>query len=424
MTGLRRSSSSRPRGSLVRAVAAGALLVSGCGVLPGAPGSSREPVTVMTWAPGTTAGTTSADRAGITALARTYAAWINEQGGVDGHELRVLTCDEGDTAAGASTCARRAVDEEAVAVVGSYSRFGSAFMAPLEAAGIPYIGGYGASAEEFTSYLSYPVNGGQPALVAGNGEQLAGGCERVALVRPDTLVGDGLPALVDVSLKAAGRPAAHDIAAPEQATSYETQAAEALRAAGGGCVTAVLGRGTETFFDSLRRLEPEGGAVRVSSVLGSVGQPLIDRTGGRNSPFEGAYVTGWYPEPGDARWNVMRRVIRSYAFDDNRIDPEDTGVQTTWIAYTVLRTVIEAMDRPEITAGGVRISLNRGTRVDTGGLTPVLRWKYTDMVGSAAYSRIANGQVTFQVVRDGRLVTDRDGFTDVSETLVDARLRG
>ncbi|WP_069171275.1 ABC transporter substrate-binding protein [Streptomyces griseus] len=420
MTGRRRLTSPRPYRLLTRAAAVGALL-SGCGVLPGAAEGSREPVTVMTWAPDTT-GADSVNMAGMAAMARTYAAWINGQGGIDGHELRVLTCNEGDTPVGASRCARRAVDENVAAVVGSYSRHGRAFLAPLEAAGIPYIGGYGASADELTSYLSYPVNGGQPALVAGNGEQLASRCHRVSLVRPDSLVGDSMPGLLDTSLGRAGLPASYDIRAPEEATSYDSQAAEALARAAGGCVTAVLGQGTETFFDSFRRLEPEGSEVRISSVLGSIGQPLVNRTGGRNGPFEGAYVTGWYPDSGDARWDGMREVISRFAFGDNRIDPEDTGVQTTWIAYTVLKAVIEAMDRPEITAGGISVSLNRGTEVDTGGLTPVLRWRFQDMVGTAAYSRIVNGRVTFQVVREGRLVAEKQGFVDVTETLVDARL--
>ncbi|WP_031093118.1 ABC transporter substrate-binding protein, partial [Streptomyces sp. NRRL S-15] len=169
MTGWRRLISPRPYKSLTT-VAAGALLISGCGVLPGASGGSREPVTVMTWAPDTS-GADTVNMAGMPAMARTYARWINEKGGIGGHELRVLTCNEQDTATGASKCARRAADEDVAAVVGSYSRHGRAFLAPLESAGIPYIGGYGASADEFTSYLSYPVNGGQPALVAGNGEQ-------------------------------------------------------------------------------------------------------------------------------------------------------------------------------------------------------------------------------------------------------------
>ncbi|MFB4422713.1 ABC transporter substrate-binding protein [Streptomyces sp. QL37] len=422
MTGWRRLISPRPY-RLLTSVAAGALLISGCGVLPGASGGSREPVTVMTWAPDTT-GADTVNMAGMPAMARTYARWINEKGGIDGHELRVLTCNEQDTATGASKCARRAADEDVAAVVGSYSRYGRAFLAPLEAAGIPYIGGYGASADEFTSYLSYPVNGGQPALVAGNGEQLAASCERVSLVRPDTLVGDTMPGLLDTSLSRSDRPASYDISAAEEATSYASEAAKALEQAREGCVTAVLGKGTETFFDSFRRLEPEDSEVRISSVLGSVGQGLINRSGGADSPFEGALVTGWYPASGDSRWNEMRDVITEYAFGDNRIDPEDTGVQTTWIAYTALKAVVEAMDRPDITAGGISVSLNRGTEVDTGGLTPVLRWRFQDMVGTAAYGRIVNGRVTFQVVRDGRLTAAKKDFVDVTETLVNARSGG
>ncbi|MFJ4177294.1 flagellar motor protein MotA, partial [Streptomyces sp. NPDC089733] len=147
---------------------------------------------------------------------------------------------------------------------------------------------------------------------------------------------------------------------------------------------------------------------------------LIDSTGGRNSPFEGAYITGWYPDAGDARWDTMRNVIREHAFGDNRIDPDDTGVQTTWIAYTVLKEIVKAVDSPRITAWKLTSALNGGTPADTGGLTPVLHWSFKDVLGSSAYPRIVNTRVTFQVVRDGRLVADRKGFMDVSKTLSDA----
>ncbi|MFD9427660.1 MULTISPECIES: ABC transporter substrate-binding protein [unclassified Streptomyces] len=420
MTGRRRPTSPRPYRFLTCTAAAGAVLISGCGVLPGASGGSRGPVTVMTWAPDRSEDADAVNMSGMPAMAKTYARWVNERGGMGGHELRVIVCNEGDTSVGAEKCARDAVRRKVTAVVGSYSRHGRSFMAPLEAAGIPYIGGYGASDEEFTSYVSYPVNGGQSALLAGNGKQLAAGCDQVSLVRPDSIAGDGMPSLLNTSLLAADRPEAVDILAPETATSYADQATKALEQAGDGCVTAVLGERTETFFDSFRRLEPEGGGVRISSVLGSVGQPLIDRTGGRNSPFEGAYVTGWYPDSGDARWDGMREVIRKHAFGDNRVDPEDTGVQTTWIAYTALKAVVESLGDSTVTSGRVTAALNHGVRVDTGGLTPVLRWRYKDMVGSSAYPRIVNGKVTFQVVREGRLVADRKGFVDVTETLSDA----
>ncbi|MFF9068035.1 ABC transporter substrate-binding protein [Streptomyces sp. NPDC014891] len=417
----------------VTTATAGASLLTGCGVLPGTTGGSREPITVMTWAPDQTRAT---NMPGMPAMAQTFARWVNSQGGIDGHELRVLTCNEHNTTTGAAACARRAVREGAVAVVGSYSQNGRAFMAPLEAAGIPYIGGYGISEDEFTSPLSYPVNGGQASLIAGHGMQLAAACRTVSLVRPDTLAGDKLPELLNSGLRKASHRGAVDIPAVEDAAEYTESASRAREKAGdeNGCVTAVLGERTQTFFDSFRRLpeQEDGGdggsggdgertdGVRISSVLGSVGQPVIDRTGGAHSPFEGAFVTGWYPEASDRSWAPMRKVVQEHAFADNRVDPTDAGVQTTWIAYTVLKEVVESLDGDEVTATRIAYALDRGARIDTGGLTPALRWKYEDLLGAPGFPRIINREVTFQVVREGRLVAQRPGFVDVGDTVLSA----
>ena len=170
MTGRRRIRSTVLPRSLVRPARAGALaacaaLVAGCGVVPGVTGGSGDDtITVMTWAPENTGAT---NKPGMPAFAEAYGRWVNAHGGLGGRPLRVLTCDEHDDAVAAARCARRAVAENAVAVVGSYSQHGDAFLPTLEAAGIPYIGGYGLTHDEFTSPLSYPVNGGQPALLAG-----------------------------------------------------------------------------------------------------------------------------------------------------------------------------------------------------------------------------------------------------------------
>lgn len=419
MTGRRRSSFPRPlrtATALAACTAAVGASLAGCGVLPGGSAGPREPITVMTFAPEETRAT---NMPGMPAMAQAYAKYVNEKGGIDGHELRVLTCNEHNTTAGAAACARRAVAEGAVAVVGSYSQNGRAFMAPLEAAGVPYIGGYGVSEEEFTSYLSYPVNGGQAALLAGNGRQLAGSCRQVSLVRPDTIAGDNLPVLLNTGLSEGdGRPST-DVKAAEDATEYLEEAERARDEAGGrsGCVTAVLGERTANFFDSFRRLPADDRGVRISSVLSSVDQPLIDRTGGAGGPFEGAYMTGWYPDAGDARWGVMRQVIKDHAFGDDRIDPADAGVQTTWIAYTVLKKVIEALDRDGVTPSAVSHALDTGVSVDTGGLTPELRWRFEDMLGVPGFPRIVNPNVTFQVVRNGRLVAERPGFVNVARTM-------
>ena len=40
-------------------------------------------------------------------------------------------------------------------------------------------------------------------------------------------------------------------------------------------------------------------------------------SGGASGPYEGSYITGWYPVETDARWDPMKKVISEQAFDDN-----------------------------------------------------------------------------------------------------------
>ncbi|EST27572.1 ABC transporter substrate-binding protein [Streptomyces roseochromogenus] len=435
MTGRRRTlrtflhSTSRPGRATAMtagAVALCASLTAGCGVIPGATGGSGDdPVKVMTWAP---QDTNSTNKPGMPAMALAYAKWINAHGGINGHKLQVLTCNDHNDAVDAAKCARRAADENVVAVVGSYSQFGDSYLAPLEGAGIPYIGGYGVTNSEFTGQMSYPVNGGQPALLAGLGKALGAACGTVSLVRPDSIAGDELPVLLDSGLKAGGHANADDHLAAEDATEYSDQSDHALADATRsgpkkGCVVPALGDRTDTFMDSFRRARENYPAVRLGTVLGSVDQTVINATGGASGPYEGAYITGWYPPASDARWDTMKKVINEEAFGDNRIDPADAGVQTTWIAYTVLKAVLEKIGDGDVSADSVRHTLDGGLRVSTGGLTPTLQWPYEGKLAAVGFPRMVNADVTLQVVQDGQLVAartgigGRSGISDMTDTL-------
>ncbi|MER6025109.1 ABC transporter substrate-binding protein [Streptomyces sp. NPDC001851] len=441
MTGRRRTVSpflhSTLRPGRATALSAGAValcasLTAGCGVVPGVTGGAGgDPVKVMTWAPQDTDAT---NKPGMPAMALAYARWINAHGGINGHKLQVLTCNDHNDSVGAAKCARRAAQENVVAVVGSYSQFGDSYLAPLEGAGIPYIGGYGVTNDEFTGQMSYPVNGGQPALLAGLGRALADTCGNVALVRPDSIAGDELPALLDSGLKEGKHANAGDHLAAEDATEYGDQADQALRYAtkGGvreGCVVPALGDRTDTFMDSFRRARENYPGVRLGTVLGSVDQTVINATGGATGPYEGAYIAGWYPPASDARWDPMKKVINEEAFGDNRIDPADAGVQTTWIAYTVLKAVLERIGDGEVSSDSVRRTLNDGLRVSTGGLTPTLAWPYEGKLAPVGFPRLVNADVTLQVVQDGSLVAarrgigGRAGITDMTKTLENADVR-
>ncbi|MEV4446330.1 ABC transporter substrate-binding protein [Streptomyces mirabilis] len=421
--GSRVSTKVKARALFAGAVVACASIAVGCGVVPGITGGSGDdPITVMTWAPQDTPAT---NKPGMPAMAEAYARWVNANGGINGRKLKVLTCNDHNDTVYAAKCARRAADENVVAVVGSYSQHGRSFLAPLEAAGIPYIGGYGVTDDEFSSPLSYPVNGGEPALLAGLGEQLGKACGPVALVRPDTVAGDQLPVLLNAGLKAEGHAPGTDQRAAEDATEYSKQTELALGRASSdplkqGCVVSALGDRTETFMDSFRRDRQDYPKVGTGTVLGSLDQSLIDSTGGQSSPYEGAHVTGWYPVASDKRWDPMREVIKEQAFGDNRIDPADAGVQTTWIAYNVLKSVVESLGDGQVTSLAIWHALDNGLKVTTGRLTPTLSWRSEDLIAAVDFPRLVNAHVTFQVVRKGQLASERNGFIDVSKTLENA----
>lgn len=391
-----------------------ALGAAGCG--GPADAATSADITVMTWSPSDSG---AADRPGMTALAQAIGRQVNATGGIAGHKLHVLTCNEHNTEAGADACVQQAVDAHVVAVVGSYSQWGDDILPVLENKGIPYIGGYGLSTSEFKSPNSYPVNGGTPALLAGSGRQLlTEGCHSVTVVRPDTRAGDVMFAYLARALAPAGiRPA--DIAAPEQSTDYSEVARRAVgEDAPGHCVTSALGADpTQTFLDAYRR-EPHV-HTRLSSVIGSFQQSVVDATGGSSGPLGGAYATSWYPDESSRVWDGLRATARDYAPGDNSIDPSDPGVQTTWVAYRVLLEAVKRLG-PQIDAHRLSDALDTDAPISTGGATPPLSWRLTDMLASVDTPRLVNTSVTLQSVQNGQFVQDRKGFVDVRWVLTRA----
>ncbi|WP_051709737.1 ABC transporter substrate-binding protein [Streptomyces sp. NRRL S-350] len=412
----------RCRRPIAAAATAAALLptlfsASACGGPADAAGGTD--LTVMTWAP---SGTGTADRPGMTALASAIGQDVNLKGGLDGRRLRVITCNEHNSADGARACAQQAVDAKAAAVIGSYSQWGEDFMPVLERAGIPLIGGYGLSQPEFSSPLSYPVDGGMPALIAGNGRQLVeAGCRTVSLIRPDTPAGDNLLGYLGNALRPAGIKL-QDVKAPEGSSDYTPVARKALgKDEPGNCVTSALGaEPTGNLLDSYRRLTPKN--TRIASVIGSVQQSVVDSTGGDSGPLGGAYVTSWYPPESAKVWDGLRAVVRADTTGGRTIDVSDPGVQTTWVAYEVFRTVAQKLAEAgkPVTPTSIAGLLDSGEGIDTG-ITPPLNWGATNMLPSTESPRLVNTWVTDQVVRSGRMTLQQPGFVDVRWVLTGGR---
>ncbi|MFG2129086.1 ABC transporter substrate-binding protein [Streptomyces sp. NPDC048751] len=389
----------------------GALLAAGCG--GEASGSSTEtsslkgtPVKVMVWNPEDTQGSA---QPGVRLTAQAYEKWINANGGIKGAPLKVLTCNEKNDPDEAEKCAQQAVAEKVVAVVGSYSLAGDRYMPILQKAGIPYIGGTGVSAAEFSNPLSFPVNGGTPAVFAAHGRQLVqDGCKRISGVRYDLAAAAIVSQFLTLGATSAGGAPVKDIKVPLTATDLAPQVAAATK--GSDCVSVILGTASGLFVKSYVQ---SGVKTKLGSVVGNLTPQLAASTGGSGSPLEGATITGYYPPVSDQAWKDFVEA----ASGNKDIDTSNGANETTWVAFKVFTEAAKKL--PTISAKTLVRELDTTPGISTGGLTPALTWKASTALPIKGLNRIHNTTATELTIRDGKIDWAKPGstFVDVRKVL-------
>ena len=93
--------------------------------------------------------------------AQAAAAAINKAGGINGHKIDMLTCNNQDNANQSLKCARMAVSEHVVAVVGQADLYSNESLPLLQAAGIPSVGLFTVdNPQDQTSPMSFMLNAG------------------------------------------------------------------------------------------------------------------------------------------------------------------------------------------------------------------------------------------------------------------------
>ncbi|MGW4985221.1 ABC transporter substrate-binding protein [Streptomyces mirabilis] len=388
----------------------GALLAAGCG--GEASGSSTEttslkgtPVKVMVWNPEDTQGSA---QPGVRLTAQAYEKWINANGGIKGGPLKVITCNEKNDPDEAEKCAQQAVAEKVVAVVGSYSLAGDRYMPILQKAGIPYIGGTGVSAAEFSNPLSFPVNGGTPAVFAAHGQQLVEeGCKKISGVRYDLAAAAIVSQFLTLGVTSAGGTPPKDLKVPVTATDLAPQVAAATK--GSDCVSVILGTHSDLFVKSYVQ---SGAKTKLGSVVGNLTPELAETTGGSGSPLEGAAITGYYPPTADAVWKDFVQAAKG-----KDIDTSNGANETTWVAFKVLTEAAKKL--PTTSSKTLVEELNTTSGIDTGGLTPPLTWKASTALPIKGLNRIHNTTATELTIRDGKIEWVKEGstFVDVRKVL-------
>jgi branched-chain amino acid transport system substrate-binding protein len=119
----------------------------------------------------------------IPETAKLYEQWVNDNGGINGHPLQVITCDDRGVAPGATDCARQAVQQKVAAVVGSYTFMAESVVPVLEKANIAWFGTCcPGTPSELTSKASFPVGSGPLYSTGFTKRAIDDGCKNINAV--------------------------------------------------------------------------------------------------------------------------------------------------------------------------------------------------------------------------------------------------
>jgi ABC-type branched-subunit amino acid transport system substrate-binding protein len=353
------------------------------------------------------AGDPIAEHPEVGAGAESAAAAINAAGGINGHEVVIVTCDIRDNPAQEQACAQKAISEKVTAVVGSLFESGAQSIPALQQAGIPIIGNLGVyTPAEFSNPDVWPLMGGAsttypaiPHLVAKQG------LKRLAVVQFSGQ-GAGLTSLIQAQTKQAGMTYAGTVNVPLTASDYST------------------------YVQALKGMHPDV-VVQVLSTTGSVqimkaGQQLGLHAAWANQTLNidvsnlatfgalanGMYITSSFPPatatadfPGIAKFNSEMDAGAKAGVKDT--DARTAQAITSWVAVHAVAEVAKATTGL-LTSAALTQALKSAQSVDVEGL---INWS-PNATGPANFTRITNSDVYLEKVDAGKL-------TLVSNTPVD-----
>ena len=212
---------------------------------------------------------------------------INNGGGINGHEVELITCNEGADPNKAADCARQAVDEGVAAMIGGFTANGDAIMPILEEAGIPWFAPPGISSAELSSEDSYPITSGVLGL-AGLGRMAAeDGCEKIASVNYDLPSAGQISQLVDIGIASGGGTTSDLIKVPPTTTDFSTIAQETSEY---DC--AVVGTPPQPFLGIAASGAQLGSETRYYVVPGGLTEAVTDAGG---DTIEGTVTLSNFP---------------------------------------------------------------------------------------------------------------------------------
>jgi ABC-type branched-subunit amino acid transport system substrate-binding protein len=300
----------------------------------------------------------------VWAGAKAAALRINKDGGMAGHKIQIVTCNTKSDTNMVNDCARKAVNNKAIAVLSPSETFVAEALPILNNAKIPFMGS-GSSIQDQTLPNSFPLGGGSASSFTA------------------ALTHWKKQKVTDIAVVTAGT-------APGIAGAKQIQAAiEGLGLKFKGLVTYPLT--TQDFAPFVQQLQSTGakGVVLASSTVRSLAMLQAARTIGfkplwssctQCSPpsdakkykdvLAGVYLGGSFPPanakiPGMKQFRADARAAKKAGVKDT--ENQDDGMVQSWLSVGALTTVGKTI-KGNITGRKMMAALSKAKNIDLQGL--------------------------------------------------------
>ena len=365
---------------------------------------SGDPIKVMTVT--TLNSATAPIYPNIANTANAYAEYINARGGIAGRPLEVTVCDEQCDSAVAATCARQAVEEDMVSIVGSFTFYAESIVPVIAESGITWFGACcPITPSELTSPYSFNI-GNQPMYAVGAVKKAVDdGCENI-----NAVIIDGAQIFIEPMENAManlGRSFGDVIILPPGAQNYDSEVAQAT--SGADCVIGIISETpyitwntawTQSGTDA-RQYGPQGNLNEVSAA-------------GNEESTDGDIIAGMYPDISTEPWAEYRVALDEAGLDTSELDYNSLGGMGTWAAYTGFTQIAETIEG-EITADSFFEAASNTSNLDLNGMVPVLDFTQEWTDGLEGYQRLFNRSVVYSQLEDGKVVPLTTEFEDVGD---------
>lgn len=396
------------------ALCAGTLVLSGCGTsdsgaskgsatAPTTPPLTGDPIKVGVIAPFDKAAFGN-PQPEIRSAAMAAADGINQRGGIQGHEVKVVACDDSYDPNKAADCGRKMVKDGVVAVVGSQTTGYQAYGPILDAAGIPNVASLPLGTTDYSAPTNYPLVSGGVGLFAGDvvAAKMAGK-KSVAMVGLSTSGGDAQAKLVAGLAKGVGVDFKGYTALPTDSSDLSPAVRAADRT---GADVIILGMDKVTTRQFMLASQSVGAKYTLAASTEVMTPDILSAA---PQAAEGMLLASPFPPVGDTHFPGLVEFnkemdAREASGDKNAGDSNRQTVLITWMAFHAFDRIAQKI-QGDITAASVTAAVKAAKDVDLG-----VGWKWTPMNRTLPqFKAMSNDNIYVSTVKGGKvqLVSDQ-----------------